>query len=312
MSHKFIIVLAGFLFLLSPGFAAAVSAQDCYAAGDVNNDGIVLSVTDYVYLVRYVAGEGLDLPIPYQADLNGDCMVDYLDVEVYASYFELGLGVFGPYGGFPVPTCCDPDTTLGASCFDTACVRLNPVNCQLLGGDYHGDYTLCDQNVGDANNDGVFNIGDGVYLLDYLFKGGPAPVPSANGDFNGDCAVNLDDIVYMVCVMQEKLVHPIVCTCLEPEMGESRNCLPGDANADSTINVGDAVYMINYVFTGGNPPGPYVVLSGDANSDGNTNVADAVYLINFVFNGGPAPVTCIGWIMNFPCRNPDGYMIDPY
>jgi hypothetical protein len=312
MSYKSITVLAGFLFVLSLGFAAGVSAQDCYAAGDVNNDGIVLTVTDYVYLVRYVAGEGLDLPVPYQADLNGDCMVDYLDVEVYASYFEGGLGIFGPYGGFPVPTCCDPDTTLGASCFDTACVRLNPVNCQLLGGDYHGDYTLCDQNPGDANNDGIMNVGDVVYLLNYLYKGGPAPSPAANGDVNGDCAVNIDDVIYFTCLLQEKRTYPVACTCTDPEMGESRNCLPGDANDDLTINVGDAVYMINYVFAGGMGPGPFTVLSGDANGDREVNVADAVYLINFVFNGGPEPVTCMGWIMDFPCWHPDGYLIDYY
>lgn len=35
-------------------------------------------------------------------------------------------------------------------------------------------YPIC---VGDANHDGETNVGDTVYLINYVFKGGPAPVP---------------------------------------------------------------------------------------------------------------------------------------
>jgi hypothetical protein len=37
-----------------------------------------------------------------------------------------------------------------------------------------------------------------VYLINYLFKGGPAPNPMAAGDVNGDCVVDVGDVVYMI------------------------------------------------------------------------------------------------------------------
>jgi len=62
----------------------------------------------------------------------------------------------------------------------------------------------------------------------------------------------------------------------------------GDANTDDMINVGDAVFLINYIFRGGDPPGP--IEAGDANGDSGTNVGDAVFLISFIFKDGPTPV----------------------
>jgi len=51
---------------------------------------------------------------------------------------------------------------------------------------------------GDANEDGVIDIGDVVYLLEYLFKGGPAPDPLEAGDTNCDGLVNIGDVVYLI------------------------------------------------------------------------------------------------------------------
>jgi hypothetical protein len=51
---------------------------------------------------------------------------------------------------------------------------------------------------GDANGDGIVNIGDVVYLVSYLYKSGPAPDPLEAGDCNCDGVVNLGDVVYLV------------------------------------------------------------------------------------------------------------------
>ena len=51
---------------------------------------------------------------------------------------------------------------------------------------------------GDANGDGVINIADVVYLINYLFIGGPAPVPLAAGDANCDGVVSSADVVYLI------------------------------------------------------------------------------------------------------------------
>jgi len=53
---------------------------------------------------------------------------------------------------------------------------------------------------GDANGDGPINIGDAVYLISYIFRGGPQPTPykPCSGDPNADCAINIGDAVYLI------------------------------------------------------------------------------------------------------------------
>lgn len=51
---------------------------------------------------------------------------------------------------------------------------------------------------GDANGDGVIDVGDVVYLINYLFKGGPAPDPLEAGDANFDGVVDVGDVVYLI------------------------------------------------------------------------------------------------------------------
>ncbi len=51
---------------------------------------------------------------------------------------------------------------------------------------------------GDVNKDGVVDIADVVYLINYLFIGGPAPDPIQAGDVNLDGVVNIADVVYLV------------------------------------------------------------------------------------------------------------------
>ncbi|MCP4567996.1 MAG: M28 family peptidase [FCB group bacterium] len=52
--------------------------------------------------------------------------------------------------------------------------------------------------AGDANYDGSINVGDPVYIINYVFKSGDPPMPLAAGDANGDCAVNIGDAVYLI------------------------------------------------------------------------------------------------------------------
>jgi len=51
---------------------------------------------------------------------------------------------------------------------------------------------------GDANRDHKITVSDVVYLVNYLFKGGPAPSPSEAGNVNGDNKVTVSDVVYLV------------------------------------------------------------------------------------------------------------------
>ena len=59
---------------------------------------------------------------------------------------------------------------------------------------------------GDVNADGKRDISDSIYLLSYLFSGGPAPLPLAcepsvtyhNGDVNGSGVVDMSDPIYIL------------------------------------------------------------------------------------------------------------------
>jgi len=52
--------------------------------------------------------------------------------------------------------------------------------------------------AGDANDDGSVNVGDAVYMINYIFKNGPTPSSKGQGDANGDCKLNVGDAVYLI------------------------------------------------------------------------------------------------------------------
>jgi len=52
--------------------------------------------------------------------------------------------------------------------------------------------------AGDVTGDHVVDIADVVFLINYLYKFGPAPDPPQRGDLNGDSEVTLADIVYLI------------------------------------------------------------------------------------------------------------------
>jgi glucose/arabinose dehydrogenase len=51
---------------------------------------------------------------------------------------------------------------------------------------------------GDVNDDETLDVGDVVYLIEYLFRGGPAPAPLESGDTNCDGVVNAGDVVFLI------------------------------------------------------------------------------------------------------------------
>lgn len=68
-------------------------------------------------------------------------------------------------------------------------------------GTVYGVYRYTDMMqfiCGDADGSGSVNVGDAVFLINYIFKGGPAPDPLESGDANCDGAVNIGDAVYLI------------------------------------------------------------------------------------------------------------------
>jgi hypothetical protein len=55
-----------------------------------------------------------------------------------------------------------------------------------------------DYDCGDANGDRQVNVADAVFIINYVFKDGPAPEPLMGGDANCDNEVNVGDAVYVI------------------------------------------------------------------------------------------------------------------
>jgi len=64
--------------------------------------------------------------------------------------------------------------------------------------DEDGIGDACEFIYGDANHDGVVNVGDAVFIINYIFKNGSAPSPLASGDANCDGVINAGDAVWII------------------------------------------------------------------------------------------------------------------
>ena len=51
---------------------------------------------------------------------------------------------------------------------------------------------------GDANGDGKINVGDAIFIVNYIFRGGAAPIPLQAGNANCDANFNVGDAVFLV------------------------------------------------------------------------------------------------------------------
>jgi len=51
---------------------------------------------------------------------------------------------------------------------------------------------------GDANSSGVINVADIIYIVQFIFNGGPAPNPLCNADADCSGIVNINDVVKTV------------------------------------------------------------------------------------------------------------------
>ncbi len=51
---------------------------------------------------------------------------------------------------------------------------------------------------GDADGSGIFTISDAVFLITYIFAGGPVPSPLCLGDADGNSIITISDAVYLI------------------------------------------------------------------------------------------------------------------
>jgi PKD repeat protein len=177
-----------------------------------------------IYLTNTHPLDYFVIPIGYASPMNLEylgfdtesCRSDYFaDISVIAGSpslyqlafaFEPGVDIgqppLEPGSGPIINLHFAPTMSIGTADFDT--LTISPESLSLEAG-----YIVYQPRVipgsisvgylcGDANGDGTINVGDAVYLINYIFRGGPAPDPVEAGDANSDDEVSVGDAVYLI------------------------------------------------------------------------------------------------------------------
>jgi len=76
-----------------------------------------------------------------------------------------------------------------------------------------GSGSACDCRPGDPNGDGIVDIGDPVYIINFIWREGAAPSPYTvcSGDAQADCFCNVGDAVYIINYIFRDGPYPYTC-----------------------------------------------------------------------------------------------------
>lgn len=188
----------------------------------------ILTITDYDEdgLGSYCDNCKTDFN-PSQIDSDGDELGDACDLCPGMADQPVGSGAFDPDGdkiGNPCDNCPDlynrTQSDRDGDSFGDACDNCpeiaNPLQedgdedgvgntCDNCPNVYNPDQTPgngtgeeCTYILGDANGDGAANIGDAVYIINYIFRSGSVPDPEESCDANCDGACDVGDAVYLI------------------------------------------------------------------------------------------------------------------
>jgi PKD repeat protein len=107
--------------------------------------------------------------------------------------------------GDELTDCADPDCTGNPACPAENCANDIDDDGDELTDCADPDCTGAPEcpggtpfHRGDPNNDGTINITDGIYILNFLFLGGPAPTCREAANPNDDATVNITDGIYVL------------------------------------------------------------------------------------------------------------------
>jgi hypothetical protein len=104
-------------------------------------------------------------------------------------------------------------------CPSCGCAHSHCFNCYRKGKAWWwmmarvSGWTEGESSCGDADGDLSRDVSDAVYIVNYIFKGGPAPEPQCVGDTNGDGDISIGDAVYLISWIFKEGPPPVEDCC---------------------------------------------------------------------------------------------------
>jgi len=172
--------------------ALDLETANCYSS----NVSVLLNDGDGTFGTHSVYPAGTGPWSVFAVDLDGDEDLDLAVSSEFSSDVTVllndGDGTFTPDSVYPVG---DYAYSIAAADFD------GDGDIDLATANYGSDNVSVLFNclpTGDCNGDGVIDLGDVLHLINYLYKGGPAPDPFGTGDVNCDEVIDLGDVLHLI------------------------------------------------------------------------------------------------------------------
>ncbi len=157
------------------------------------------------WISRQAAVETYTAYILTESLLDGNLLADYSDtVQAKGQTDNFDYEIVA--GALPSGLSLDPSTGIISSQpreFGSFTFTVMATNTDYIYYSDEKEYTIeigqpLANYPGDVNIDGSVDVGDAVYLINYIFKNGSSPVVADWADSNADCHVNVGDIVYLI------------------------------------------------------------------------------------------------------------------
>lgn len=224
-------IFANYFQIGMPAFVLVPDSQ--IAATDINMDGIVLSVADYVMMIRIELGTGdpppvdpetFSIPVTYnytdtslliaanfeRIPASAYLEFDFAQEPVHAARLlqsggAISMGTVGEghvllalitgMNDIPIGSGFIPLMELVYQGNGPTKIFGGVLGAAGAEGGFVPDTLFM---VGDVNDDGDINVGDAVYMVNWIFRSGPFPPHLEAADVNCDLARNVGDAVYIV------------------------------------------------------------------------------------------------------------------
>jgi hypothetical protein len=185
---------------------------------DASNPPASVSVDRFDWILKSASSESYGFHFIYEPLESGSQYVPYLDSVIARGGTE-------PYE-FTVLSGDLPDgVELGGSTgmltgapnqagMFTFTIRAQDAAYHVAQNEYVMFVAASNYRAGDANASGDVDIDDAIYLISFIFSGGPDPIPLNAGDANGSCEIDIDDAVHLIAYIFSGGPDPIA-GCVE-------------------------------------------------------------------------------------------------